>query len=84
MGPRLPAVLAPSADAVRPMIPPTEPPPARPIVVTSDTRENAEWTATSISNPIEHGYPLLALIQDFVLTKICPVGHIALPRTLKL
>ena len=59
-------------------------PAARPIVVTPHFERIAQLTAASFTDPYEQGYPMLAMIKDFVLAKISPFGHIALSRALNL
>ena len=40
-------------------------------MVTAELLQMAQQTVASITDPIEQGLPMLAMIQDFVLAKFC-------------
>ena len=47
-----------------------------PIALTDTLREMARRTAESITKPADQGFPLLALIQDFVVAKVSLFWHL--------
>ena len=48
-----------------------------PIRLSEAVAARAQTTADTVSDPLSEGLPLLALIKDFVLAKVCPIGHLA-------